>query len=402
MDRNKIQIQNKSFSKLFKDIKESSYDNSSYYDCYKKFLKNQKDKNDILNILKKQIINTTNNDLIAIIDSYINELTLNNNEYEKYKNGTITNVLSISKSMKSQFFSNNNILKENISKINENFKEEINSLEEEEKKLSSQVSSIYYKYENDINFGNNNPWIFDIEIGKPCRFLDLTCLNEEFKNFCNDKYTKFITNNINDINKSRPNKKIIQDFQLLEKLNEEYMKSSNKRFILLEERISNELNTNKSIAANMIDIYHEYLRKKNNYKSNIKAFITHRNEMMNEIINSINNINKDIKNKNINNKSREKQIEYIEKLHLKLKKWREEKIQKLKEEEKIESFKKLEILKIKKIESQKKELRKFKNQQRLNKYHQIIEERERKRKMEEEYAKKLEDIKQNEISKVIF
>jgi len=34
-------------------------------------------------------------------------------------------------------------------------------------------------------------------------------------------------------------------------------------------------------------MYHEYLRQKNNYKSHIKNFITQRNEMINEIIDSI-------------------------------------------------------------------------------------------------------------------
>jgi len=48
MYKNKKQIQNKSFSKLFEDIKDSSYDNSSYYECYKKFLKNQKDNNKLI------------------------------------------------------------------------------------------------------------------------------------------------------------------------------------------------------------------------------------------------------------------------------------------------------------------------------------------------------------------
>jgi len=54
--------------------------------------------------------------------------------------------------------------------------------------------------------------------------------------------------NMDEIFKSRPNKKSIQNFQMIEKLYEEYMKSSNNRFILLQERISNELKTSKSEA----------------------------------------------------------------------------------------------------------------------------------------------------------
>lgn len=53
---------------------------------------------------------------------------------------------------------------------------------------------------------------------------------------------------MDEIFKSRPNKKSIQNFQMIEKLYEEYMKSSNNRFILLQERISNELKTSKSEA----------------------------------------------------------------------------------------------------------------------------------------------------------
>jgi len=39
---------NKSFSKLFKDIKDSSYENESYYDCYKTFLNTQKKNNKLI------------------------------------------------------------------------------------------------------------------------------------------------------------------------------------------------------------------------------------------------------------------------------------------------------------------------------------------------------------------
>ncbi|OUM68031.1 hypothetical protein PIROE2DRAFT_4312, partial [Piromyces sp. E2] len=269
----------------------------------------------------------------------------------------------------------------------------------EEKKLSIQVSNIYNKYEDEINFGNNNPWIIDRETEKPCHFLDITCLNKEFKKFCNEKYISFITLNMNEISKNRPNKKTIQNFLLIDKLNEEYMKSSNNRFTLLQERISNELNINKKEAKNLIDNYHEYLREKNIYKSNIKTFINHRNEMIDEITESIKNINENIKKSSMNEKNKEKQLELIEKLHTKLKIWRKEKILKLKEEEKIKNLKKLEILKIKKKEEKKKKLRKLKNQQKLIQYHQIIEEREQKRKMKEEEEKKLEDLKQIEISK---
>jgi len=58
MYRNKKIINNKSFSKLFKDIKDTSYENSSYYDCYKTFLSNQKENNKLLlqKVNRKQII----------------------------------------------------------------------------------------------------------------------------------------------------------------------------------------------------------------------------------------------------------------------------------------------------------------------------------------------------------
>jgi len=58
-------------------------------------------------------------------------------------------------------------------------------------------------------------------------------------------------------------------------------------------------------------------------------------------------INKTIKENKISDEIKEKQLELIEELHKKLKKWREEKILKLKEEEKIENLKKIKDLKIK-------------------------------------------------------
>jgi len=55
MNKNKNIIYNKPFSKLFKDIKDSSYNNDNYYDCYKTFLNNQKENNKL--ILQKVHIN---------------------------------------------------------------------------------------------------------------------------------------------------------------------------------------------------------------------------------------------------------------------------------------------------------------------------------------------------------
>lgn len=95
---------------------------------------------------------------------------------------------------------------------------------------------------------------------------------------------------------------------------------------------------------------------------------------------------------------KEKQLELIEKLHLKLKEWREEKIMKLKEEEKIEKLKKIEILRQNKIEKRKQELRNLKNKERLNEYYQMVEEKEKMKIIKEKEIKRLEEIKQIEIS----
>jgi len=294
---------------------------------------------------------------------------------------------------------NKKLIETNMSNLNEKLNEKFKILKEEEKKLYNEVSNTYSKYENELHFGVINPWIIDSETKKPCLFLELTCLNEEFKKICFENYIKFVETNMNEISINKPNKKEFSNFLLIEKFYEEYMKASNNRFILLQERLSNELNISINEAKNLIDLYHNYLREKNNYKYSIKTFVNQKNEMIDEIINSIKNINEDIKKKNITEKDKEKQLRLIEKLHEKLKKWREEKILKLKEEEKIENLKKMENLKIKKIMKKKKELREMKNKEKLNKYYQIIEEKEKQKKKEEEEFKRLEEIKQMEISK---
>jgi len=124
---------------------------------------------------------------------------------------------------------------------------------------------------------------------------------------------RFISTNINEISKIKPSKRKFDDFLLIEKLYEEYMKASENRFILLQERISNELNISKIeakvykylvilyffekkclsstkllfIKKNLVNFYHEYLREKNNYKGSIKSFVSQRNDMINEIIKNI-------------------------------------------------------------------------------------------------------------------
>jgi len=90
------------------------------------------------------------------------------------------------------------------------------------------------------------------------------------------------------------------------------MKTSENRFILLQERISNELQISKYeskvqvfnffkkiikniimmlniylFKKNLVNLYHEYLREKNNYKSSIKTFVPQRNDMINKIIRNI-------------------------------------------------------------------------------------------------------------------
>lgn len=157
-------------------------------------------------------------------------------------------------------------LKNQILYLNENIKKEILTLNNEEKILNNQVVNIYNKYENEINIGNNNPWVIDLETQKPCRFLESTCFNEDYKNIIYNNYINFINSNIHEIMKNKPNKKQIKDFLLIEKLYEEYMKASNNRFILLQDRISNELKISKLEAKNLINLYHKYLREKNNYK----------------------------------------------------------------------------------------------------------------------------------------
>jgi len=52
------------------------------------------------------------------------------------------------------------------------------------------------------------------------------------------------------------------------------------------------------------------------------------------------------------------------------------------------------------LENKKKELKKIKNQERLNRYYQIIEEREKMKRIKKEEEKRLEEVRKIKISKV--
>lgn len=51
-----------------------------------------------------------------------------------------------------------------------------------------------------------------------------------------------------EISKKRPNKKEFKNFIIIEKLYEEYMKASKNRFVLLQDRMKNELKISKNEA----------------------------------------------------------------------------------------------------------------------------------------------------------